>query len=246
MAWDRILAIHSYHDGPRDGLATILGQRCFFECQFDESADEFSDLFLLMAATPELIELEQEYREIFEAWLSAPDGRQHPVLAEPDSRYHELRAKFRVVKDRSIAAHGEFRRVGSKSGPRDFLVKWSVIPSDGPDRVGSAFAGNDKRQLPRTIAQALIPIIELGASGPQAVVAAAEAVAEEARAWNWYRDRLADQSLSEEQWIRFLDSGDEAVDECRACLRRHAEGASTAGLIQSLRNVAELLRRRPD
>jgi len=67
---ERVLMIWDYYDGPREGLALYNGLPHYFKCIFDESIDEYSDVFELYPVGDEFLELAQEQDEIFREWLN--------------------------------------------------------------------------------------------------------------------------------------------------------------------------------
>jgi hypothetical protein len=94
MPWDRVHTINDVHDlWPLHGLADLDGKPHFYARQFDEDQDEWSKVFLLMPAGPELVALEMERWALWLRWKGAFDLRQASHVTAHD-RYHALRVEL--------------------------------------------------------------------------------------------------------------------------------------------------------
>ncbi len=88
MVWD-------IYDGVRSGIADHAGQPHYFNCIFDDEAQEYSQNFELTAIDKETLNLAQEQWNIYRAWeLKFHSGivklDTHPGHGGIDQRYDEL------------------------------------------------------------------------------------------------------------------------------------------------------------
>ena len=131
--WEKVHAIHDYHDGPVGGVADVGGAPHVFEQIFSEEKDEYSDRYRVMEIDQELYSRIMEAWAIFVRWRVALDGgrttlKTHPALPEDRERYLDLEQvignRRKPYPDRSRVVGARFRRVDS--GPSYVLGQWEV------------------------------------------------------------------------------------------------------------------------
>jgi hypothetical protein len=122
--------ITDWHDGARAGVADLSGKPHYYERQFDELKDNWSDDYLLRPLDEETFRLALEDWDIWLRWEAAfHEGRTpretHPALPEDRARHDELAQvlaeRLAVSPETGIKAKGDFK-YGQPT-----LVKWSVI-----------------------------------------------------------------------------------------------------------------------
>lgn len=84
--------IDDYYDGPKQGIADFEGKPHYYEREFDEERDEYSDVFRLTPIADSIFELAMEKSGIWWRWRNAFDSGKvmldtHPALPEERSRY---------------------------------------------------------------------------------------------------------------------------------------------------------------
>ncbi len=92
--YDKVHTVTDYYDGARAGVADFNGQPHYYECQFDEAKDDWSDVFLLKPIDSETFRLALEDWDIWERWNAAyEDGRvsldTHPALPEDREKHNK-------------------------------------------------------------------------------------------------------------------------------------------------------------
>lgn len=133
-----------FEDCPRSGLAEVRGTLRFFECLFDDVADEWTDRHLIFPADPVARPLFTERQAMFARLYAARrDGRitwdefhaLHPALPGDRPRANQLAAEIarHVPPDERgsslVLAH--FRRLGDPrqclGGQEAFDVHWTAV-----------------------------------------------------------------------------------------------------------------------
>ena len=66
-----VFTVTDYYDGPRKGIANYQGKPHLYECIFDETADVYSESFLLTPLDLETFQLAMEGWEIWLHWEDA-------------------------------------------------------------------------------------------------------------------------------------------------------------------------------
>jgi hypothetical protein len=69
--YDKVYTVNDYWDGPRAGIADFNGQPHYYECQFNEAKDDWSDIFLLKPIDSETLQLAMEDWDSWERWDTA-------------------------------------------------------------------------------------------------------------------------------------------------------------------------------
>jgi hypothetical protein len=128
---DIVHTITDWYDGARAGVAGLSGKPHYYECQFDKSKDDWSDIYLLKPLDEETFRLAMEDWGI---WLRCEaafhEGRTpletHPALPEDRVRHDGLAKvlgeRLVVGPDTCIKAKGDFK-YGEPT-----LVRWYVVP----------------------------------------------------------------------------------------------------------------------
>lgn len=94
-ASDRILAIWDFMDRPRSGIATFEGVQHYFECVFDDEADDYSRVYVLKVLPATLEPLVQKRTAIWREWRARFDAgdatlNSHPGLDGSNPRFASL------------------------------------------------------------------------------------------------------------------------------------------------------------
>jgi len=133
-------AVHSvwdYYDGPRSGIAAVLGEPYHFSCEWDQAADDWAEHFTLRRLDAEALILAEERETIWHAWEGAFHRGEvlsstHPGLPGQNVRYAALTAALDAIVA-SIPSSGTARatfRASSGQPPkpsgilRDVEVEW--------------------------------------------------------------------------------------------------------------------------
>lgn len=94
--YESVHTVTDYYDGPRVGIADYQGKPHFYECIFDESTDNCSDVFRLAPLDAEILQLAMEDWAIWQRWNIAyrsgkTDTTTHPALPHETKRHAELK-----------------------------------------------------------------------------------------------------------------------------------------------------------
>jgi hypothetical protein len=140
MTFERVYTIWDYYDGPRSGLADYRGRPHYYECSWNDAADDWNESYLLTPVESETLTLALEQWGIWRQWEHAHQRGEassdtHPALSGQDSRYHELEA---ILKSRidatsaaSLRARGIFQpRPDQAELPKGVIVELEVEWSD--------------------------------------------------------------------------------------------------------------------
>ena len=132
MSAQTIHAINLFHDCPREGFADFDGAPHHFECQFDETADEYSDAYCLTPISTETLFLVIERQKIFDRWNTAFHTGQtaldtHPALPSESARYSELDEAISKALKNSTTAPYQARATFFPNG----TVEWHKLPAAG-------------------------------------------------------------------------------------------------------------------
>ncbi len=137
--YDKVYTVTDYYDGARAGVADFNGQPHYYECQFNESKGDWSDIFLLKPIDSETFRLALEDWDIWEHWNAAYENGKvsvntHPALPEDQERHNEiseiLKDRLKVNPERNMKARAEFEVVEPKRQGKSIaslIVKWSVV-----------------------------------------------------------------------------------------------------------------------
>ena len=140
VALDRVYTVTDYYDGPRGGVADYGGQPHYYECQFDESKVDWSDIFLLKPLDAETFQLALEDWDIWERWNAAREEGKvgldtHPALPAERERHDEisviLKDRLKVDPGNYIRAYAHFEVVAPKRKSQSIAhlaVRWTLLP----------------------------------------------------------------------------------------------------------------------
>lgn len=133
-----MLAIWDFRDGPRTGIAEYNGRPHYFACDWDTSADDYSNVFSLTPIDKETLALALEQSRLWHAWERNFQAKRvaaatHPVLGGANSRYVELsnllKAKLAAsphVKLQAVPTFSPAAEASSSPGVmRQLTVVWS-------------------------------------------------------------------------------------------------------------------------
>jgi hypothetical protein len=139
MPFERVHTVCDFYDRPRCGIADFEGGPHYYKCEWDETADDYADTFVLTPLDRETFELALEQWAL---WLESQKAFQsgdaplstHPQLAGRPARYIELDA---ILKERIASITGsQVRARGVFRVPRgqliagascEFEVEWSEV-----------------------------------------------------------------------------------------------------------------------
>jgi len=136
--YEPVLAIVDYWDSPRTGIALFKGTKCYFDCIFDEQADEYSQFFKLTPLSPEALAVGMSQWETFVKWRALFDRGQatmemHPKTSNTKLEYEEGQKQFQELiastANEAFQAKGDF--VPSSETPlvpglSPWKVRWSA------------------------------------------------------------------------------------------------------------------------
>jgi len=138
--YELVHTITDFYDGPRSGVADFQNKPCFYQCVFDESADDWSAKFQISPIDSETFQLALEDWAIWRRWEKAYYAGQttlktHPALPEDRQRFEELRpiltGKLKIDPNDYALAYADFRRRPGTEAKPVVEVKWTVIRSSG-------------------------------------------------------------------------------------------------------------------
>ena len=133
---DLIYTIFDYYDGPISGVTSLDGEPHFYQCIFDESADEYSKNYYLSPISNTTFELVQEQWAFWLRWQSAfkegkVEARSHPALPEDIKRndqIHELtRFELCTCTDRAVLVKANFHVPKEPNWASQWTVKWERL-----------------------------------------------------------------------------------------------------------------------
>jgi hypothetical protein len=132
MVWD-------YYDGVRTGIADLDGTPHYFECEFDQGADEYSNNFKLYPVERDFMQRAARSWQIYRAWEHKFHNGEagvetHPGHGGVDAEYDELQARldYQVTCLSALPSlyGAEFRAIPGQEGLaprilRELEVAWS-------------------------------------------------------------------------------------------------------------------------
>jgi len=137
--YQKVHTVMDYWDGARPGIADFNGQPYYYERLFDDSRDDWSEVFLLHPIERETLLLALEDWQIWERWYAAhEEGRasvdSHPALPEERARHQEIteliKGRLEVDPHKDLRATAEFEVVEPKGKNRSMAilkVRWNVV-----------------------------------------------------------------------------------------------------------------------
>jgi hypothetical protein len=136
MKKERVYSVFDYWDGPIQGVADYAGNPHYYHRFFDKAADEYSDIYSLVALDQETTDCLAEQWIIWRRWETAFHAKRttletHPALPEDRNRYEELYAmserKLQECSSTAFNAKGQFS--SERPGYENLWVSWA--PLDG-------------------------------------------------------------------------------------------------------------------
>lgn len=144
MKFEKVHTIRDFYDGVRSGTANLRGAPQYFECLFDEGADNYSNCFRLFPVSLQFLEQELRHWAIFRDWETGFYGGRETVETHPGTgglnlEYDDLgqllngeirsleaspgryRATFRVIPGQEALPPGMFR---------ELEVCWQRLPAE--------------------------------------------------------------------------------------------------------------------
>jgi hypothetical protein len=137
-AFESVHTVTDYYDGPREGIANFQGIPHAYKSLWDESRDDWSDVFLLQPVDDETFRLAMEDWAIWCPWENAFRRGQaaqesHPALPADRQRHEELvailRPRLNIDPDRALRVPGHFTVQGPLepgiTSSAHWVVSWS-------------------------------------------------------------------------------------------------------------------------
>jgi hypothetical protein len=138
-AFEPVLTVHDWWDGPRAGVAHFRGTPHLYLSSWDEAQDDWSDVYTLTAVDQEMLTLLLEDYEIWRRWRLAFDAgtvakESGPALPQDSSRSSELKRILEPIYNGDTTpvarARPKFRRrayADSARDPYNVEVRWEVL-----------------------------------------------------------------------------------------------------------------------
>lgn len=138
--WEPVHTVDNFWDRPRSGVADFGGAPHFYDCIFDDDADDWTDRYVLGPLPSTAFATVMEHWALLERWRNALDRgdvtvKSAPVFPEDRSLYTQLRAEIDEVREATCAAgpsfeaRGLFRRSDHderRQRPGGVMAKWTV------------------------------------------------------------------------------------------------------------------------
>ena len=135
---EAVYFVIDYWDGPREGVADYSGRPHYFKAVFDESRDEWSDVFLLSPLDLDTYRLLMQSKEIWQRWQEAYETGattldSHPALPQDANQRKQLdqiiESKIKIDPITAIRVKGSFEADDRTklTSHRDWRVCWLPI-----------------------------------------------------------------------------------------------------------------------
>ncbi len=136
-SYDRVYTVTDFWDRPRVGIADFCGQPHVYQSQFDDGADDWSDVYILRPIDSETLNLALEDWAIYLRWEAAFQAGQigletHPALPSERPRHEALQGflqpRLNIETGPAIRVHGEFKRVSAAEQQTgdELVVYWKL------------------------------------------------------------------------------------------------------------------------
>lgn len=138
--YEAVFTVTDYYDGPRRGIANYKGKPHLYASIFDESKDEYTDLFWLTPIDTATFELAMEDWAIWQRWeLAYHTGKTslatHPALPVDAAQNKELKRKLEkaliINPQTAFKVAGKFEVRGKRDLPkgvmRSLQVSWHQL-----------------------------------------------------------------------------------------------------------------------
>jgi hypothetical protein len=142
---ETVHTITDRYDGPVRGIADYRGRPHYYERQFDDEADEWSDIYWLTPLDDETFALAMEAWQIWRRWETTFHQHEttmatHPALPADRPRSDELAAVLNqrlVVDGRAWAAEAKFEWTDDRVAWQLPRVRWRLLDNgERPPRQG--------------------------------------------------------------------------------------------------------------
>ena len=137
---ERVYVENDWYDGPRAGIADVLGRPHRFESFFDEYVDDYLGTFAVWPIDDEQLRLEIEQWQIFVEWNARYEAGEagidlHPGQGGVSSRWDELdkllessRATIPPNARRAIAQlEGIDRSSRYEAAGPSYMLRWKIL-----------------------------------------------------------------------------------------------------------------------
>lgn len=128
--------VYNFHDGPIAGIAGFEGTPHYYECEFDEEADEYSDIFRLIPISEPIFQNAMAVWQIWLRWKGAFLTGQttletHPALPDDRQRSDQFQQEFQehlaFARTHGFRAQGRFSH-DEVNGESFTFVEWMKLP----------------------------------------------------------------------------------------------------------------------
>jgi hypothetical protein len=137
-----VFTVTDYYDGPRSGIANFRGKPHLYECIFDQTANDYTDTYLLTPVSDEMFSLAMEDWQIWKRWEVARAGHatvdSHPALPDDRARHEEIALKLQGITadlSASLKRIGIFEVLGTPDLPKGVIrplqVRWTILSYSG-------------------------------------------------------------------------------------------------------------------
>ena len=137
MAFERVYTVWDYYDGPRSGIDAYSGESHHYECEWDETKNNYAETFVLTPIDKETLSLAMEQWLIECEWRAAfrrgsvPQST-HPALPGKHPRYAELemtlKARISALPVSHKRASAVFRAQAGQA--TELEVEWTDTESE--------------------------------------------------------------------------------------------------------------------
>ncbi len=119
--FERVYTVYDYWDYPRSGIADCSGDPYFYDREFDNGLDEFSDIYILTPIDQDTLSLALEKRDMWLKWKQGygqVEPFAHPALQNTEN---SLGAKFLEI-GYMVEARVAAIQTGRKRAKAEFRV----------------------------------------------------------------------------------------------------------------------------
>ena len=138
--FETVYTCTDWWDGPRGGIADLLGSPYLFKSEWDDANDDYANTFLLCPVDAETFALALEQWAIWRRWETAYYRGQttiaeHPALLEERPRYDELTRllteRLVIDKEKAVRKAATFQKGREPNwsglGQLPLQVKWEDV-----------------------------------------------------------------------------------------------------------------------
>ena len=139
-AYEPLLMVWDYYDGPRSGVAMFEGKPHYFESKFNEEIDNYQLWFSLYLVSNSFVETARRQWGIYREWeykfhKGEESTDNHPGKRGVDQTYDELedriQAELRTLEKRPGKYLADFRTIAGQEGlpkgmMRNLEAQWEI------------------------------------------------------------------------------------------------------------------------